>query len=50
MTCHEGTHGVYRYSTTLSLASALDRGCGYRRAVAALPPIKRPVPAAQKVG
>jgi hypothetical protein len=26
MTCHEGTHRVCRYSTTLSLTSALDRG------------------------
>jgi hypothetical protein len=26
ITCHEGTDGEYRYSSTLSLTSALDEG------------------------
>ena len=41
-TGHEGPEGEYRYSSTLSLTSALDGVGGQRHAPAALPPGKRP--------
>jgi hypothetical protein len=37
ITCHEVTEGKYKYSFTLSLTSALDRGGGQRHSPAALP-------------
>ena len=40
-TGHEGPEGGYRYSSTLSLASALDGVGGQRHALAALDPGKR---------
>ena len=41
ITCHEGTEGVYRYSSTLYLPSTLDGVSCQRHAPAALPPRKR---------
>ena len=38
---HEGPEGQYRYSSTLSLTSALDGVAGQRHAPTALPPGKR---------
>ena len=38
------------YSSTLSLTLALDGVCGQRRAPAALPPEKEPVPIVQETG
>jgi hypothetical protein len=38
ITGHEGTEGEYRYSSTLSLTSALDGVGGQRNAPPALPP------------
>jgi hypothetical protein len=40
-TGHEGPEGEYRYSSTLTLTSALDGVGGQRHAPAALPPGKR---------
>jgi hypothetical protein len=42
ITGHEGPEGERRYSSTLSLTSALDGVGGQRHAPAALPPGKRP--------
>ena len=41
ITCHEGTEGEYRYSSTLSLPSKLDGVSGQSHSPAALPPRKR---------
>ena len=43
-TGHEGPEGQYRYSSTLSLISALDAVGGQRFASAALPPRKTRYP------
>jgi hypothetical protein len=40
--CHEGPGGEKRYSSTLSLISALDGVSGQRHAPTALTPVKRP--------
>jgi len=41
-TSHEGPQGLYKYSSTLFLTSALDGVGGQRHAPAALLPGKRP--------
>ena len=43
-TDQQGPEGEYRYTSTLSFTSALDRVGGQRHAPAALPPVKDPVP------
>jgi len=43
VTGHEGPEVEYRYSSTLSLTSGLDRLGGQRHAPAALPPEKDPL-------
>jgi hypothetical protein len=42
MTGHEGPEGEWKYSSTLSLTSALDGVGGQLHAPASLPPGKRP--------
>jgi hypothetical protein len=49
-TGHEGPEGEYRYSPTLSLTSALDRGGGKRHTPAALPPGKTRYPLYRRSG
>jgi hypothetical protein len=49
-TGHEGPEGEQRYSSTLSLTSALDGVGGQRHALAALAPGKRTVPIVQEAG
>jgi len=49
-TGHAGPEGEKRYSSTLSLTSALDGVGGQRHAPAALAPGKEPVPILQEAG
>jgi hypothetical protein len=49
ITCHEGTKGE-KYSSTLSLNSALDGMRGWRNAPAALPPRMTRYPEYRKLG
>jgi len=49
ITRHEGPKVEYRYSSTLSITSALDVG-GQRHAPASLPPGKDPVPVVWEAG
>jgi len=49
-TGHEGPEGEYRYSSTLSLTSALDGVGGQRHAPAALPPGKTRYPLYRRLG
>ena len=49
-TCHEDPEGEYRYSSTLSLTSALDGVGGQRHAPAALPPGKTRYPLYRRLG
>ena len=48
--CHEGTEGQQRYSTALSLTSALEGVGGQRHAPAALPPGKTRYPLYRRLG
>jgi hypothetical protein len=41
ITGHESPEGEYRYSSALSLTSAVDEGGGKRHASASLPPGRR---------
>jgi hypothetical protein len=50
VTGHEGPWGEYRYSSTLSLTSALDGVGGRRHALAALPPGKTRYPLYRRLG
>jgi hypothetical protein len=50
ITGHEGAEGEYRYSSTLSITSALHVLGGQRHAPAALPPERDPVPIVQEAG
>jgi hypothetical protein len=50
ITGHEGSEGEYRYSSTLSLTSALDGVGGQRHAPAALPPGKTRDPLYRRLG
>jgi hypothetical protein len=47
---HEGPEGEYRYSSALSLTSALDGLRGQRHAPAALPPGKTQYPLYRRLG
>ena len=49
-TGHEGSKGDLRYSSTLSLTSALDVVGSKRQDPAALPPGKDPVPIVRRLG
>ena len=49
-TGHEGPEGELRYSSTLSLTSALDGMGGQRHAPAALPPTKTRYPLHRRLG
>jgi hypothetical protein len=49
-TDHEGPEGAWRYSSTLSLTSALDRVGGQSHAAAVLPPGKTRYPLYRRVG
>jgi len=49
-TDHEGADGEYRYTSTLSLTSALDGLGGQRHAPAALPPGKTRYPLYRRLG
>jgi hypothetical protein len=49
-TAHEGPEGKYRYSSTLSLTSALDGVGGQRHAPAALHPVKTRYPFYRRLG
>jgi len=49
-TGHEGTEREYRYSSTLSLISALGGVGSQRHALAIIPPGKDPVPIVQEAG
>jgi len=49
-TSQEGPEWEERYSSTLSLTSALDGVCGQRYALAALPPGKTRYPLYRKLG
>ena len=50
ITGDEGPEGEKRYSSTLSLTSAVDGVGGQRHSPAALPPRKDPVPILQEAG
>jgi len=50
ITGHEGPEGEYRYSSTLSLTSALDGVSGQRHAPVALPPGKTRYPLYRRLG
>ena len=50
ITGHESPEGEYRYSSTLSLTSALDGVGGQRHAPAALPPGKTRCPLHKRLG
>jgi len=50
LTCHESTDGKYRYSTTVSLTLALDRGGCLKPLSSPFTPGNEPLPIVQRLG